>query len=361
VNQAFIPGLELSQLLYEESVRPILDGKFTGLVHSAGLLGPGSDVLGFDTPQSTDHDWGPRLILFLRKGDHESKRDPIEQALRRELPVEVRGYPTNLGRHEDGTAVMVRVGGGPIDHGVTIHTVRGWMTDVLGFDPTGEIRPADWVSVPENRLLIVTAGRVFHDGLATLEPLRRKLRYYPTDVWLYLMSAQWRRIAQEEPFMARCGQAGDELGSRLIAGRLVQYLVRLCCLMERRYAPYVKWLGSAFSRLDCASDLAPLLTRVLEADSWEERQTWLTAAYELAARMHNALGITDPLPAEVSPFHRRPFMVIRADRFANAIRAVIRNPEVLALPEHLGGWDQVVDSTDALGYWARFRGVWAGG
>ena len=32
-----------------------------------------------------------------------------------------------------------------------------------------------------------------------------KLSYYPNDVWLYLLSTQWQRIAQEEPFMGRCG------------------------------------------------------------------------------------------------------------------------------------------------------------
>lgn len=53
---------------------------------------------------------------------------------------------------------------------------------------------------------MLTSGRVFHDGLDQLGPLRVGLQYYPVDVWLYLLAAQWRRIAQEEAFMGRCGQ-----------------------------------------------------------------------------------------------------------------------------------------------------------
>jgi hypothetical protein len=230
--------------------------------------------------------------------------------------------------------------------------------DALNFDPVGEIGAADWVSVPDHRLLTLTAGQVFYDGLGQLEPMRAKLRYYPDDVWLYLLAAQWRRIAQEEALMGRCGQVGDELGSRLVAARLVRDLMRLCFLMERRYAPYIKWLGSAFAQLECAGQLGPILMRVLEANTWPERQTHLTAAYELAARRHNSLGITPPLPAEVAPYYNRPFLVIRADRFVDAIRAAIQSDCVRALPEHLGSVDQFIDSTDAWQYLDRLKAVY---
>lgn len=350
MTRKFIKGLELSELFYTEAVKPLLAQQFPDIVYSAALLGLGSEVLGFDTPQSMDHDWGPKLMLFLGEADHDAWRDEIDRVLRQQLPAEIHGYPTNFGRHGDGTTVMQANSGGPIDHGVLLLTVDCFFCYVLGFDPTGRIRSMDWVRVPQNHLLMLTAGRVFHDGLGQLKPLRAKLAYYPHDVWLYLLAAQWRRIAQEEAFMGRCGQVGDELGSRLIAARLVRDLMRLCFLMERRYAPFIKWFGSAFAQLECAAELLPLFSQVLRADSWQERQAHLAIAYEFVAQKHNSLGITDPLATEVSQYHGRPFLVIHADRFVDTLRAEIKSEEVLALPEHLGSVDQFLDSTDALGY-----------
>jgi hypothetical protein len=358
LNQGFIPGLDLAERFYAEAVRPILAEHFPDLAHSAALLGEGSDVLAYDTPQSTDHDWGPRLMLFLAEADHEAHRNAFDRMLRRKLPAEIHGYPTGFGRHDDGTTVMQTAGEGSIDHCVRILTVDSFFRDILGFSPTGRIRAADWVRVPQNRLLMLTAGRVFHDGLGRLAPLRAKLAYYPHDVWLYLLAAQWRRIAQEEAFLGRCGQVGDDLGSRLIATRLARDLMRLCFLMERRYAPYLKWFGSAFARLDCAVELLPTFSEVLGADSWQARQAHLSAAYEFVARKHNDLGLTPPLAPQVSPYYDRPFLVIHADRFVDALRAEIRSEEVLALPEHLGSVDQFLDSTDVLNFLDRLDALY---
>ena len=69
MDQPFIKGLDLGRIFYEEAVRPILNKHFPDLAHSAGLLGLGSEVLGYDTAQSMDHDWGPRLMLFLTQAD----------------------------------------------------------------------------------------------------------------------------------------------------------------------------------------------------------------------------------------------------------------------------------------------------
>jgi hypothetical protein len=357
LQPAFIKGLDLSQFFYQEAVRPIIDRDFPDLVYSAALIGPGSEVLGFDTPQSRDHDWGPRLFLFLRHADQDVHQEAIDNRLQRELPAEVHGYPTNFRNHEDGTAWMVAEKDGLIHHRVQFFTVRSYFEYFLKFDPAGKIRPVDWVSVPENNFLMLTSGRVFHDGLGQLKPLRKKLSYFPQDVWLYMMAAQWQRISQEEHFMGRCGQVSDELGSRLVAARLVRDLMRLCFLMERKYAPYIKWFGSAFAQLDCAGTLLSAFAAVLKAGTWRERQKYLSIAYEHLAGMHNALNITDQLSPNVSPFFDRPFLVINAGRFVDAIRAEIKDEAVLALPEKLGAFDQFVDSTDALEYSQQIKAV----
>jgi len=349
----FIPGLELGRLFYLEGVKPIMDSLYPGLIYSAALIGSGSDILGFDTEMSTDHHWGPRVMLFLREADHHRCHDRIDESLRHGLPPTFRGYSTNFtppNSMDNNTQLLKDVDSGPINHRVEILTIRGFFRDCLDFDIEQSLEAADWLTFPEQKLLSITSGAVYHDGIG-LQTVRDRFAYYPRDVWLYLLASGWARVGQEEHLMGRAGIVNDELGAAIIGARLVRDLMRLCFLMENQYAPYQKWFGSAFKKLRCADELAPTLRRVLIAEVWEERQKHLAAAYEHVAAMHNRLGITEPLPAKVSGFFGRPFWVIQLPGgFADAIRASISDPIVKQMADRalIGSIDQFSDSTDIL-------------
>ncbi|MBW3623256.1 MAG: DUF4037 domain-containing protein [Armatimonadetes bacterium] len=362
-DHPFLPGLALSERFYVEAVRPILDSRYPGLTHSAARLDFGSDVLGFDTPQSMDHGWGPRLSLFLSEKDRERFGEEIPQVLSDHLPFEVAGIPTHFRSPDLSQSDLERIDSGPVRHGVQVLTLREFAQGYLSLDPEGEVGVLDWLVMPEQRLRTIQSGRVFHDGLATLEPFREKLRYYPRDVWLYRLASQWQKINQEEPFVGRCGDVGDDLGSRVLAARLIHELMRLCFLMERTYAPYSKWFGTAFSRLKGAGRLTPAFRGALSAADWKERERHLSEAYRIVAEMHNDLGVTAPLSTELVSFYDRPYQVLFSGRFAEALRDVIRDEEVLRLPPYLGSIDQITDMVDVLErneIFTRFKGVYQG-
>ncbi|HYJ92643.1 MAG TPA: DUF4037 domain-containing protein, partial [Pyrinomonadaceae bacterium] len=241
----FMRGLKLSRLYYFEAVRPILDRCFPALRYSAAVIGWGSEVLGFDDEISTDHHWGPRLLLFLGEKDYPKLAKEISAALSGELPFLFRGYSTNFSEPEpNGVRHPVTINSGKVSHMVQCFTVRSFFEARLGIDPFRKMAISDWLTIPQQRLLEVTSGAVYHDGTGELEKVRRKFSYYPDDVWLYLLASQWKKISQEEAFVGRTGQLGDELGSRIIAARIVRELMLLSFLLERSYAPYSKWLGA---------------------------------------------------------------------------------------------------------------------
>ena len=256
----FIPGLELCRAFFMEAVQPLLAADFPALPYAAALIGPGSEVLGFDTEMSVDHDWGPRIQLFLPEAEASAALPAIDAALRRKLPRTFRGYPIAFDLSRPTTE-------GDANHRIELTTVRDFFQSYLGFDITREIEPADWLTFPDQKLRTIASGAVYHDGIG-LEAVCARFAYYPQDVWLYLLAAGWNRIAQEEHLMGRAGFVGDEIGSALIGARLVRDLMRLCFLMERQYAPYPKWFGTGFSKLACAPTLTPVFERALAAQSW---------------------------------------------------------------------------------------------
>jgi hypothetical protein len=347
--QEFIPGLKLSALFYSEAARPILDTFFGQVSHSAALIGWGSEVLGYDDVRSSDHHWGPRFLLFLSVQDHEKYKDAISETLSLHLPHRFRGYPTSFAEPDEvGVRLLKETDAGPVNHMIHIETIENFFGWYLGCNPYEPLTAADWLSFSEHKLLAVTSGEVFHDGLGELEDIRRKFHYYPHDVWLYQVVAQWIKISEDREFVSRAGDVGDELGSMVIAARQVKNLMKLCFLMERKYAPYTKWFGTAFSRLECAPELGPIFKDVLLSLTWKEREENLSRAFRVIARMHNALKITRPIPEETQQYGGRPYMVMEAPDVVRDIVNSFTDEEVKAIKHGLGSVNQFVDSTDQL-------------
>lgn len=336
----FIPGLELGELFYEQIIKPILKDNYPNLIYSAALIGEGSEILGYDNFQSTDHCWGPRTMLFLSEDDFQNLNKNILMTLQDKVPNEFLGYSTKMDC--------------PVKNTIDIFTIKSFFEKSLAFDVTKELRPTDWLAFPSQKLLEVTSGKVFHDDLKLTDAIN-KFSYYPKDVWLYILSCQWTKISQEEAFMGRCGIIGDEIGSRVVAARLVREIMKLCFLMEKKYAPYSKWFGMAFSKLQSAKELIPVLEKVFLTESWEEREKYLSVAYETVAIIHNSLKITEPLSTKVSNFYTRPYLIIHSDVFAKAIKSKIENQEIKAIETNVGSVDQFADSTDVLSNSVMFK------
>ena len=122
--------------------------------------------------------------------------------------------------------------------------------------------------------------------------LRSLLAWYPDDIWWWMLACQWERLAQEESFMQRTAEVGDETGSAIVTARLVRDVMRLALLVARRYAPYQKWFGTAFSRLDDPEGLGEQLAAALSGTSLRQREDALGAAYQILAGRFNALART---------------------------------------------------------------------
>lgn len=349
---AFVKGLELSRAFFAQAVEPILARRFPGLPYSAGLLGSGSEVIGYDDPVSTDHHWGPRVMLFLAAVDHRRLADPIKTLLAEELPYRFMGYSSNFSppkteEGDQGAQLLEDIDAGPVNHRVEILTLAGFLRDYLGIAAEQTWSAANWLSLPQHKLLSLTGGALFRDDL-NVQAARDRMRYYPRDLWLYMLACGWSRIGQDEHLAPRSGAVGDELGSALIAGRLVRSIMQLCFLLERRYAPYPKWFGTAFAELDCAAELLPILQSVQRSEYWRDRQRCLCAAYEVLNRLHNALRLAASVQPGLQEFHGRGFFVSNAWRYIEALLAKIRDPEVRASADHslIGSIDQFSDNTD---------------
>ena len=326
-------GLSLSRRYFEGVVRPVLLARWPRLSYAAARIGGGSDVVGRDDEMSRDHDWGLRLTLLVDA----TMVAAVDRHLEAELPDVVLGHPVRFAMTSDAS----------VRHRVEVADLHDLLIGRLGFDPArAPIALPDWLSLSGQAALEVVGGEVFADDIGDLSATRAALARYPDDLRQWLVACGWRRIEEKLPLMGRCGLQGDDLGSRVLAGRLVEAAMHLGFLLDRRWAPYPKWRGAAFGELPRAAHAGPALLDCLTATTWQDRESHLCRALAVlhdVGRDAGLPGVEQPLVA----FHDRPFTAVSLD-LIEALATGVADPEILALPVRAGSVEQCTDDVLVL-------------
>lgn len=340
----FLPGLELNERFYTEIVGPLMKQYDAHLRYSAGLFGPGSDVLGYDNATSMDHDWGPRMQIFVGKTDA-NRIEEIKAYLRAHLPGEFLGFSTHFSQKgPDGTQQMQAYKSGEVNHLIKVCELEGFFIEFLYKDVT-DLSTLDWLRIPEQRLVELTRGRVLHDGLGRLNEIRAALSTYPRDVKLVKLAAYWDWVANEEAFIGRAVEFDDLMGLKMLAARMVNTLLKICFVLKDTYVPYSKWFIRAFDELELPEIKALALAALTENEP-TRIETLLSEIYMDVLALQNASAGVPRVERVISKYYNRPYKVIMAGEIVNTLREAITDERLRSIDLTLVGLDNKLDSSD---------------
>jgi hypothetical protein len=240
-----LKGLQLSQEYYSQLGAPMLRREFGGLIDriAVGFAGPGSECFGFDDEISQDHDWGPAFCMWLTKDDYRKYGQDLQKAYEG-LPQVFMG----CGPRSSSSGEEFRVGVCPIVSFYTIYT---------GLDHIPST-PGEWLSIPENSLATCTNGQVFNDPLGEFSRWRQALlAFYPEDIRLKKIASRCFTIAQAGQYnLPRALKRGERFAATWAISQFCADTMSLVFLMNRRYAPFHKWLHRAVKALPVLGEWA---------------------------------------------------------------------------------------------------------
>ena len=221
---------------------------------AVGRAGHGSECFGYDDEVSRDHDHFTGFRLWIMEEDERAFGFRLERAylkLRKEFPPEGEcgdSGSSQLGDAEDG-----------------VIAIGDFFRRHLGF-PGAPENWRQWLYTPSHAFAEATNGAVFRDDLGVFSGIR--------DTILNGMPEYVRRkkIAARAVFMAQSGQYnylrclrhGEPGAAALALDEFVRNAADMVFLLNRRFAPYYKWVFRAMRDLPklghLSNGLADLLT-----------------------------------------------------------------------------------------------------
>lgn len=255
-------GLETAKQYYEIYGRQMIRGQFPERADqtAAGLVGYGSECLGFDDEISTDHDYGPSFCIWLPRELYQQCGKEM-QAAYDALPKEFMGCSARV---EEGQG-KGRVG---------VLCLEDFYLEILGTDRVPETE-AEWFSLSEAALSTATNGAVFEDPCGKFTRIREGLlSYYPQEVWLKKLAESLARAAQAGQYnYARAMKRGERIAAEIALTEFVKETMQIVYLLNKKYAPFYKWMHRGMKELVVCSeigDMLALLYRIPDpAAAWE--------------------------------------------------------------------------------------------
>ena len=243
-----ISGLELSKCYYETYGKAMLKEQFPEYADrvAAGLVGHGSECLGFDDMWSKDHDFGPGFCLWLTEKDYEKVGQKMQEAYEA-LPKAFMGYPArNTSKRGGG-----RVG---------VLSIPEFYEEFTG--------NGAWSEMEDEKLAMAVNGEMFDDPLGEFSAIREQLQNgMPFAVWKRRLANAVALTAQAGQYnYGRCKKRNDIVAANLALDEFVREGMRTAYLLNRRYMPYYKWAWRGLENLERLSELKPLFEQVLSSE-----------------------------------------------------------------------------------------------
>ena len=257
-----ISGLELSKCYYETYGKAMLKEQFPEYADrvAAGLVGHGSECLGFDDMWSKDHDFGPGFCLWLTEEDYEKVGQKMQEAYEA-LPKAFMGYPArNTSKRGGG-----RVG---------VLSIPEFYEEFTG--------NGAWSEMEDEKLAMAVNGEMFDDPLGEFSAIREQLQNgMPFAVWKRRLANAVALTAQAGQYnYGRCKKRNDIVAANLALDEFVREGMRTAYLLNRRYMPYYKWAWRGLENLERLSELKPLFEQVLSSEGERE-----SVVEEICARL----------------------------------------------------------------------------
>ncbi|MBN2098420.1 MAG: DUF4037 domain-containing protein [Dehalococcoidia bacterium] len=276
-------GLQLGREYYGHLGAPMLRERFGELADriAVGLVGPGSECFGFDDEISRDHDWGPAFCMWLTSDDYRKHGRDLQKAYK-ELPGVFEGF----GPRQASPGEERRVG--------ACSTVA-FYASYTGLDHL----PAtlrEWLSIPEASLATCTNGQVFADPLGEFTRWRDALlAFYPEDVRLKRIASRCFTIAQSGQYnLSRSLKRGETFAASWFITQFCADMMSLVFLLNRRYAPFHKWMHRAVKELPLLGQWAyATVTELVSPFGPEEKPSVIEGACAVIVRQLRSEGLTD--------------------------------------------------------------------
>lgn len=248
-GKSFVSGLELSRKYYEAYGKPMLEKEFSEYVSrmATGLVGEGSDCMGFDDEASRDHDWGPGFCIWIPEELEGAIGDELREAYEA-LPEEFMGY-----RRVKTTQGVGRLG---------VMTVEGFYKKYAGYNT--EDGSFDWRGTEDSSLLAATDGEVFSDPYGKFSEIRQKLQAgYPEEIQFLKLAEDCAKISQTGQYnYFRMLERGDRMTADAMLTECERHVMRLWHHYCNVFPPHDKWLKKSTERLPGGAEVTALLEQI---------------------------------------------------------------------------------------------------
>lgn len=263
-------GLECSRRYFDAygmSLIEGLEGEFPALKgqFAAGLVGAGSECLGFDDSFSADHDYGPSFCIWLPDALWEQYGEKCQEAYDN-LPGEFEGVPKRRISAEGGGRIGVL-------------SIERFFFGLIG-RTAAPVTNTDWIWIPESRLSQAANGAVFLDQAGHFSAIYDALcAFYPEDVRRKKIAARAAVMAQSGQYnYGRLSARGEWTGAFLALQEFVKNTCSMAHLLNRRYTPFYKWMHRSLKDLTVLPQIYGLLDQLTAP--FDSRSAWQTAAGE---------------------------------------------------------------------------------